>query len=397
MKKMKLNAKITRRYPDPLNMMEMDVPQNIEHYVLLCQACNLPDGLPTDPNPRVPKIDRLIYKDVKKSLVDESDPTFHLKNKGITMIAHAVKCEDKKNLEIFFDEGDGIVDGAHTYEIIKQSKEDCPDNQYIRIEILTGINSDMITSIAQGLNTAVQVQEMSLLNLDEEFNWIKEILSNEPYAEDIAYKENQNLAFDARDIVALMTLFNIDLFPDGSKHPKVAYTSKAQNLHLYKDNKDTYLKLKPLLKDILYLYDYVQQKSKIFYNSAYGGKGGGLSFFKSYKKPKKKPRRKYKLIFTDTETEYVLYDGALYPILGAFRYLVEQKDGENCFSWKVKSLREVKKLFEEVGGYLIYATKNTSDTHGKNPNAIGKDEGHWDNLYNKVGMAFLEKTMKSRN
>ncbi|GAF80220.1 unnamed protein product, partial [marine sediment metagenome] len=333
--------------------------------------------------------------DVKESLLNESDPTFHLKNKGITIIAREVNCEDKSKLEVIFDEGNGIVDGAHTYEIIRQNREECPDNQYVRIEILTGIDKDIVTSIAQGLNTAVQVQEMSLLNLDEEFKWIKETLEGEVYAGDIAYKENLNLAFDARDIVALMTLFNIDLFPDGSKHPKLAYVSKAQNLRLYKDNKDAYLKLKPLLKDILCFYDYVQQKSQTLYNSAHGGRGGGLSFFKSYKKFKKKPRKRHQLVFTDTETEYKLYDGALYPILGAFRYLVEYKDGADCCSWKPGSFREIKKLFDEVGGDLIYATKNTSDNHGKNPDAIGKDENHWDNLYNKVGMSYLQKSVKS--
>lgn len=390
-----MQAEYSRRYPDPLNSVEAEPKENIEHHVLLCRAASLPEDLPTDPDPRVPKVDRRIYKDVAESLCNESDPTFHLKNKGITIIAHAVNLRDKKNVEVFFEKGDGIVDGAHTYEIIRNNKEECPDSQFVRLEILTGIRGDLITSIAEGLNTAVQVQAMSLGNLAGQFNWIKELLADEPYARQIAYRENEDLPFDIRDIVALLTLFNVELFPDGSSHPKVAYTSKAKALELYKNNKKSYMKLRPLVKDILCLHDCIQKESSSLYTDKYRGRGGALAFVKRHKKPKTKPRRKYKLTFTGDEVEFKLYEGALYPILGAFRYLVEVKDGSPYFSWKPGSFKNVRKLFRQIGADLIYATKNTSDTHGKNPNAIGKDENHWDNLYNKVGMAYLEKTLKS--
>ncbi len=392
MKRVVINPEYSRKYPDPLNKPETENPRNIEHYVLLCKASTLPVDIPMDPDPRRPKVDRLIYKNVKDSLLNEEDPTFHLKNKGMTIIAHGVNSDDKTAVEVLFDTGDGIVDGAHTYEIIRQNKEDCPDNQYVRMEILTGIPQDMVPSIAEGLNTAVQVQEMSLMNLKEEFKWIQDTLAGEQYADQIAYEENQDKPFDVRDIVAFLTIFNIDEFPDSSRHPKVAYTSKAECLALYKKSQESYKKLKPLIKDILILHDYIQAKSNELYNKKYAGKGGNLKFYQHYKKPKTKPRRKFQLLFTGKETEFKLYDGALYPVLGAFRYLVEQKNGSQCFSWKMGSLNEVKRIFDEIGGDLINATRNTSDSHAKNPNAIGKDESHWDNLYNKVAITYLQKT-----
>ena len=79
--------------------------------------------------------------------------------------------------------------------------------------------------IAGGLNTSVQVQDMSLDNLEGLFEWIKDELKSEPYFERIAWKENQPGEFDARDIVSLLTKLNIYSFRttvmnSQSKHTK---------------------------------------------------------------------------------------------------------------------------------------------------------------------------------
>jgi hypothetical protein len=303
------------------------------------------------------------------------------------MIANAVNySDDKGTVEISFSDGQGIVDGGHTYEIILENKQECPDNQFVKFEILTGITDKaMAEAIAQGLNTAVQVQEMSLANLAGKFEWIKTLLKDTPYAGEIVYKENEKGQYDIREIVGLLTLFNKDEFDD-TRHPLKAYTSKAASLTLYTKpgGQVSYEKLKPLIKDILYLHDYIQLKARDLYNKKYQGKAASLAFYNTRK------CGKHKLVFIDNECPSILYDGALYPILGAFRFLVEQKDGSDKYSWKPGSFKGVLKLFDQVGGDLIYITKNTSDSRGKNPNAVGKDENHWDNLYKTVALAYLQ-------
>ena len=389
MTKVTLISDYTRQFPDPLNDRQDGQALNVTHYVLLCRAKYIPSDIPKDPNPREQDTDKSIYRDVKASLLQESDPTFHLKNKGITLIAHSVHISptDKRMIELGFMEGDGIVDGAHTYQIIQENKEECPDNQYVKIEVLTGIPEYYIEPIAEGLNTAVQVQQMSLQNLAGRFNWIKDTLKGMPYERDISYKENEDGEFSVRDIVSFMTLFNIDEYTDG-KHPKIAYTSKAACLELFKNKEESFRKLAPVLKDILELYDYIHLNGRSLYNRIIKGKGGKLAF---YEKKKRKPTR---LCFTGAEVEQKLLDGALYPIMGAFRFLLEQKKGQSVFSWKVGSFEKVKTIFDEIGADLINLTKNTSDSRAKNPNAIGKDDNHWDNLYKTVALEYLQKTVK---
>jgi len=389
-----IKSDYSRHYPDPLNENSNGTPLNIVHHVLLCKAVDIPSGISKTPNPREQKIDHGIYKEVMESLENADDLSFHLKNKGITILAHQVEYSsaDKKTAAIYFAESDGIADGGHTYEIIlsAQAKGSCPDGQYVKLEVITGVPADMAVDITGGLNTAVQVDDTSLLNLEGEFNWVKEALKNTNYADQISYKQNQDGKIDIREILGLMTLFHVNKFT-GTQHPMMAYVSKAKCVDLFKSDKDSFQMLTPLLKDILYLHDYVHVRSKELYNADKRGKGerGKAGAMKGVYATKK--RGNYDFIFMGEAKPYKLYDGALYPMLGAMRFLVEQKPGKDFYSWKLKSFEDVKTFFDEIAPDLVATTYNTSLTYGRKPNPIGKDENHWDNLYKTTALHFYSK------
>ena len=95
--------------------------------------------------------------------------------------------------------------------------------------------------------------------------------------------------------------------------------------------------------------------------------------------------------FTEVDQKTKLYDGTLYPMLGAMRFLIEQKPGQNVYSWKLESFDEIKSFFDEIAPELVTSTYNTSTIYGLKPNPIGKDENHWDNLYKTVALHFMTK------
>jgi hypothetical protein len=387
--KVLLKSDYSRKYPDPLNVSNSADKYSIDHHILICRAIDVPFGILKSPNPREQRIDLGIYKDIQNSLEDSGDPTFHLKNKGITMFAHRVEySEDKKVATIYYSNDEGIADGGHTYEILlaAQSKGSCPEDQYVKFEIMTGIPSSMMVDITGGLNTAVQVQEASLANLEGKFEWIKEAIKGTPYENEIAFKQNEKKPFDIREIIALLTMFNVEHEDIKGRHPKEAYTSKAACLNLYKKNQASYEMLRPLVKDILYLYDYVHLNSREIYNRDRNGNAGAMKgvFESRTKKP-------FDFIFMDQQEYYRLYDGTFYPILGALRFLVEKKSGDKYYSWKVGSLQNVKSFFDKVAADLVETTYKTSLIYGRKPNPVGKDDNHWDNLYKTVALAYLEK------
>lgn len=398
--KVTMVADFARRVPDPT------VP-NAERHMLFVRALDVPDGLPKDPNPRAQKIDRAIYKEVGEHLLNEDGTpnTFHLKNKGITLIAEKVqRDDDEHSYEIVFGPGHGIVDGAHTYEILRSKRQEILDlnasdgegpeiEQFVKFEIVTGLTEDLVPEIARGLNTAVQVQEMSLADLRDEFDWIKDTIAGEPYADQIAFRENERRIYDARDVVMLLDLFNIADpprgFPNtGGDYPLRAFSSKAAVLSAYLDDRrknggSTYQKLQPILKDILVLHDTISFEARELHNKA-GGKGGKLAFMES------RERTKFPFPFIGKEGKYRLRRGALFPILGAFRWMVEVgPDGQA--QW-IGGFDKVLALWNQLGGELMKATQATSDELGRNPNAIGKSRNHWANLHSTVAKYQLIST-----
>jgi len=380
-----LKTDYSRRYPDPLNNLTNQGPYNIEHHVLLVKAVDVPEGITLEPNPRAEsdRVNYSIYKAVKKSLETPDDPTFHLKNKGITLLAHKVELsEDKKTAILYLGDGDGIADGGHTYRIILASKKEktCPDSQYVKFEIITGVEA-LGVDITEGLNTTVQVQPSSLDNLRGRFDWIKKTIKDMPYAGDVGYEENENKEYDIREIVSLMTMFNVKHFPS-TTHPKMAYVSKAKCLGLYEKDQASFEMLQPILKDILYLADYASVKGYEKCNEEGLHPGGWVGVYEGGKKDKK-------FLFMQVEHKYRMYDGALYPILGALRFLVEKKKGDTTYSWRLDSFDKVKSFYDEIAPKLLTATYNTSQTYGRKPNPIGKSDNHWEQLYQSVELHYL--------
>lgn len=390
LEKVTIKAEYSRHYPDPLNRSADGDPLNIEHHILLSRAIDVPSEISKAPNPRAQRTDRGIYKEVRKSLDNSDDLSFHLKNKGITILAHHIEYStDKRTAALYLGDGDGIVDGGHTYQIILDAQEagTCPEGQYVKFEVLTGVPLEMGPDITGGLNTAVQVDDTSLMNLRKEFDWVKETLKDTDYGDRISYKQNEEGDYDIREILGIMTLFNVNKFPyaDG-KHPKEAYVSKAKCLDLYQEDPNSFKMLQPLLKDILYLHDYTHIRSRERYNEEMRGRAAGMKGVYATKK-----RGTYEYVFIGEERNYRLYDGALYPMLGAMRFLVEQKPGENVYSWKLKSINKIKSFFDEIAPDLLATTYKTSLTYGRKPNPIGKDDNHWDNMYKTVALHYLTK------
>lgn len=362
--------------PDPV------IP-GAERHILLMRAADVPVGIPLDPNPREQNIDRRVYRDVFDSLMnaDGVEPdTFHLKNKGITMIASSVTRAENDRLVVTFDDGQGIVDGGHTYRVVLQGQlsPDIPDNQFVKFEILVGIPESLITDIAGGLNTAVQVQEMSLANLDDRFEWIKERLNGEPYESVIAYKENEaEKLLDVRDIVAYMMLFNVDMYPnDGAEYPITAYRAKVTALQQYLAKEESFRRLELILPNILELADIIAFEARTVHNES-GGRGGKLAFMDQ------KSRGEFAFPFIRKTDRYRLNRGALFPMLGAFRWMVEDLGDGEPLQWK-GGFEAVKAIWRQAGPELMRATQSTSQELARNSNAIGKSRNHWATLHSIV-------------
>jgi hypothetical protein len=377
----KFPVRVARRMPDPT------FPGAVRH-IFTVRADDLPQGMPKAPNPRAQKTDRGIYKDVARSLLNEEGTpnTFHLKNKGITVLADDVREIGDSTYEIRFGPAQGIVDGAHTYEIILSGQERIAEareanngsaiDQYVRMEVQVGIPEDLWVEMAGGLNTAVQVQDWSLANLKNQFDWIKDLLDSEPYGRKIAYRENEvDTAYDVRDVIVLLEMFNVfDYRNDGEEHPTKTYNNKSDVLDRYLADPAKYQRLAPILKDILRLHDTISLTAREKHNAA-GGKAGRLTFVE------RKVRGTWPFVFIGKTGEYRLNRAALFPMLGAFRWMVAETP--TGVEWR-GGFAQVLKIWDESASELMRATQATSDEYGRKLTALGKSRNHWATLHSTV-------------
>ncbi len=380
-----------------------EFPKIEKHYFLI-RAKDLPNGIRTDANARDPEgLNRRVYREVQESLMgrDSVPGTFDLMNKGIVCLAERVKRFDDHNYEIVVRDGQGIVDGGHTYKIICDAQNDpaLPEEQYVEFQVRTGVEDALVTDIARGLNTGIQVKQHSIDNLDGKYNWIKDEVRGTGYEKRIAWRESDDGDYDVRDLLCVLEAMNVFHYPnDSGTHPVTAYEkwsvparkfSEDFDQHALKPTEAVYYRLRPILRDALVLYDRVRHDFRDVYNREDLGKAGKLDIVEEGK-----GKRVFDFPFAGLPpARYRLTKGALYPILAAFRNKVEidPASGDACWSGGFGS---VLKLWDEVAPELARQTKQAIKDIGHKPNVLGKNRGHWTNMHQTVELHLLRDQLR---
>ncbi len=384
---------------------------DIDKYWLTVAAKDFPAGISTSANARDPVgLNRRVYKDVRSSLdgITATPGSFDLMNKGITILARAVKLIDKAEglLDIVIDDDDGgIVDGAHTAKIIEEANEDgsIPDEQFVEVYIRTGVNDELISDIARGLNTGIQVAPQSIYNIAGVFDWLKEEINGQSYTDRISWRESDDEDYDVRDLIAVLEVFNIFDFPNDvnvGKHPISAYEKWSVPLKKFADdfeeNKDAlknskYYRLRHLLKDGLALYDQIRHDFREMHNED-GGRAGKMNIIEQASAH----RGSFDFPFASLpENEYRLTKGATFPILAAFRAYVEENPKTGDARWR-GGFDRILKVWEDVGLNLVEETFQLTREGVRNPDAIGKNRKHWANLYMRLQVRLLQERLQEQ-
>jgi len=398
-------AKWSRRMVDP------NFPGAETHYMLV-PASELPSGLPLDANPRDPNINRPVYRAISQSLRQEDDSvagSFHLKHRGITILASTVtKVGDPRDdgldvFELHFpDDGIyGIVDGGHSYEIVRKANEDdaIPENEYLKLEVITGLRTEtLVTEIAGGRNTSMQVQAKSLLDLNREFQFLKDELAAERWSENVAWHEGDSGDVDVVDLIAIISCFDIESYPGRTSHPVDAYRRKKSMLDRFQTDPDRYRRLTPIVRDVLQLHDWIAFDSEDRWQqvggfSGSGGKYGRLEMVEVAKTGR--PDFSFTFLNGDRSRKR-LRRPAVFPILASFRLLLTQ-DAAGTPHGAYKPVRwrsgfeEVMELWEVAGGQLLRTFYEHWDSTGRDLHASGRSPAVWGSIYKELAVIDFER------
>lgn len=375
MTKFRFTASSVRTVASPSN-------PDITIYFVWVNFKDLPDDFPTDVNPRKPKLTTSVGKQLVKAVID-SNPYFDINNRGVVITAKGFNYETSSRT-VMLDLGDnvkryGLLDGGHTYRAILENRDQMAHEmeKFVRLEVVVGANLDVV-GLADARNTSAEVSDIALYELDNKFDLIKNAISNEPYADEVAYKDNDNKEIPVIELLKLMFAYNIKKFPDDMSVPTQAYSGKSMVFKNYKEEysniPQVYAELAAQLPKLVNLYEVIESTIPEYYKvykrengtgSAFGklrGVNGAGDFYTD---------------FTRQNASYQIPAGYLLPIFGAFRALLKYKDTTHRrLKWSFDPIE----VWNSVGVSLV---QNTFETSG-NPQMAGKDANLWRSNYRIV-------------
>jgi len=382
-----------RKWPDPNNHL-------IEHHMFLGRCIDVDTSIKPGANPRTQNektTNKKVGKEVRATLlnIDQTvDNAFHHKNRGINVVASKVtKRSEKDGFEqwtVQYDpEAEGNRDGYGTQTVIRRAREqgeDISSGQYVYMFVSTNLPKELITESSHGHNTSMTVQPKSFADHEHKFDWIKETLKNEPYYNQIAWKETDEGEYDIEFILQLMFMMNINIFPNlEDSHPTSAYSSKSSVFRMYEKDYENKLiqfkSVKPILKDMLRLYETITCGAP--------GSGGymDVKLARTSTKITHKSSKKIKFHIIDEESDEVLNKALAFPIFAAFRWYV-QSNGSG-FKWKNDDFDAVLSAWNNFGGEMLKfcALKLTQDFDDKF-SSLGKASLLWLTLHSKLATKF---------
>jgi hypothetical protein len=355
---------------------------------------DVPAGLPKDVNPRVSNINKKLYKEIREGLLDANEDNnrgaFHLRNQGMTWLISDLKYDNTTHqAEITFETTDpvscGIINGGHTYDIIRSVIEECEEanipipTEYVKVECISGLTNELVVQITGGLNSSIQVSKSSLANLDGDFDQLKNVFAD--YSDQISWQDNENNPLDVGDIIRYLECVNIIDYPDSSSHPKLAYSSKGKVVERFLSEPKNFEALYPIAIEVAQLHDYIALSAQDLWNEKKNGHGKYGSSYLAKLRVSKNRNIFFGSKFTNS---HVLQDPIVWPLLAAMRVHIEL-DENGSARWK-KDFSSVLTSWEEVAYELLNKAWDAATRNNGNLNAVGKDSTLWENLYLTVAL-----------
>jgi hypothetical protein len=395
MYKFTLKAPDFRRLPDPVKKDSMQ-----SRYICYVQAKSIPEKIDEwfGTNPREQKMTTDVARKIKESLRENEN--FHELNRGVVISAESAKWDNKtSDLEVVFEDPDvhGNIDGGHTLRAVLDAKlsNTLPANRYVLFEIFTGIGSPV--ELAAARNTSVQVDLKSLQELEKNFDPLKRALENTQFTERIQYKMNEHYStdpkvntIDVREVISILLMFCQEVYPYkvggslSSSQPLQCYSGKEASLRKFlysvgessdpstqKANREKMLKnISAITKDIFALWEKIETTFP-----EYAGKANKRYGARSYSKYDN-GNFVGKSLFGESDLTHIVPKGLLYPLVSAFRALVQTNE-DGTYFWKKAPLD----VWEEIGTKLVNIIL---DERPDNPDVIAKNANVWSNLFKEV-------------
>lgn len=368
----------------------VDLPNSLERYM--------------EVNPRIPSrskrgsLNGPIVKAILQTLRDQPEEMC-VKNQGIYLLVDSMEYTKGGgrsfiSLKLTDKTKHGVVNGGHTYAAIREAVETFEgdelarlNNAYVKLNIIQGLPRSMVPDVAEGLNRSKQVDDLSLLNLQGEFDHLRIVLKDVKGSDEIAYFQGDRGSVYISELLVYLEMFNQNRF-DESKHPNTLYNKHSLGAKYFTEDmqsdKHYVTSLLKLLPDILWLVDSI--KKMIPEASKHNKFKFGLAKVDSDARAGSEGKSTL-LPFIGETINYKVPNGWVYPILASFRANIHSTQN-GTVRWIVNP----KELLPDVINSLVAVCISEHKENLMKPELTGKKESAYSRCYTKVQLALAKRS-----
>jgi uncharacterized protein YlbG (UPF0298 family) len=293
-------------------------------YAFTVKAKDVPEGIPTEINPRSARRHGKGYFGMLKSLTTPktgSEAPFATSNMGMKVAADGARFFTKNDAvyaELTMDEdNNGLFNGGHSYLGIldAQSSETFNGDELIHVSVTVGLSREQILDAATKSNTAKQLSSYSIANAEGYFDSLDGRLQQIGVRKNFKFEEGEEAKTKSTvlDVLRLLMVANPTLYPTNvarskRKHGQTHYTSKNNTFKSFFKNEEAVNEFAARLPELFNVATFVLKQADAIY------------------------KKSYDRVFDTTAVvpfdrnvavvDHHLYQGVLVPIVATFRLFV---------------------------------------------------------------------------
>lgn len=361
---------------DPVNKDNFVVSFYVPIKNLLYTSPGIKQVLPIHPNCNVVDINKNVYKNLLSNVKQEFGEigTFHLKSQGIKIVCKDLEISDTtKRVAFNIDDitHQGIVDGANLYlSINKLKQEEIYKHSYVKVDFYVMQDATLSDDMVETLDAKLSIDNQINLS-NKELHWLQEVIDETDYKNEI----------DTTEVLCLINLFRNNYYDaEVNNQPTDSYWNKQKIKEMYKENPNAFIQYKTIVKDILYLYDYVNWKTQELWPTKKGSLTS-LGLTTQYN------QKAYEFNILDKKLDYKLHDAVIYILLNGFRpFVIFNSDTSARWS---KDFSKLLELYDNIVLEIISIIKDYSSQMGHNPHLLGKNKMLYSIIYKEFMMGDL--------
>lgn len=343
---------------------------------LLNTRPSLQQIIPIHPNCNIVDVNDKVKDNITKNIKQEFGErgTFHLKSQGLKILCRNLEISDSSKRIIFQIKDlthEGIIDGANLYQTInKLTLEEISKHSFVKVEFHVLADVSLSDEYVQSLDAKLAIDKKIDLSKKELF-WLQEIIDETDYKDTI----------DAEEVLCMINVLRNNHYDaDVNNQPTESYWNKQKIKDMYLENPKSFMQYSTLVKDILYLYDYINFKTQ----ELWPNKRGSLNSLGLTTKYKQKD---YHFQILDKKLDYKLHDAVFYILLSGFRpFVIFNPDTSARWS---KDFDKMLRLYDSMVLENISIIKDYSQQLGHNPHLLGKNSLVYSIIYKESMMGDL--------